>query len=227
MTQSNRTEHDAKVEELRARYARNGYEVLVEPRSESLPFDLGTYVPDLIARKDNGGLIVEVKTANAKTSLERYQSIARVIQRYPGWRFLLVTTDDLNVPTSTQEMVSWEKLEANVATTILLIAEGHLEPATLYLWSIFEAAMRKLAVISAVPVERLPATKLMNQLYTMGHISVADFETAKKFLTMRNGITHGFGVVPDTQLVQSFLRVVSTLIQEWKNEPVDEEGSGE
>lgn len=227
MTQNNRTEHDTKVEELRARYAREGYEVLVEPRGESLPFDLGTYVPDLVAHKDSGGLIVEVKAANAKTSLERYQSVARVVQQHPGWRFLLVTVDDLNVPNSPQEMVSWDKLEVNVATTTSLIAEGHAEPATLYLWSIFEAAMRKLAVISATPIERLPATKLMNQLYTAGYISVDEFATAKKFLAMRNGITHGFGVVPDRQLLQSFLRVVSALIQEWKKEPVDEEASGE
>lgn len=218
MTPSNQTEHDAKVQELRARYERDGYDVLVAPLRQSLPFDLDSYVPDLVARKPDGGLIIEVKTANARTSIERYQSVARTVQQHPGWRFLLVTVDDLNVPESEQEMATWDALAAKTGIVRSLIDSGNAEPAILYLWSIFEASMRRLAFAVAIPVERLPATKLMNQLYTAGYISIDDFATAKKFLTMRNGVTHGFDTPADGQLLESFLDVVSGLIQEWTNE---------
>ncbi|KVE25169.1 hypothetical protein WI93_16780 [Burkholderia vietnamiensis] len=221
MTQSNRTEHDAKIQELKERFERDGYAVLIEPRGLDLPFDLGNYVPDLVARKPDGGLIVEVKTANARTSIERYQSLAHTVQQHAGWRFVLVTVDDLNVPASLQETVSWGELEAKLGTIRLLIDNGNAEPAILYLWSVFEAAMRKLAITVAMPIERLPATKLMNQLYTVGYIAIDDFKTAKKFLTMRNGITHGFGTPPDVPVLESFLRAVTGLIREWKNECAD------
>lgn len=222
MTESNRTEHEAKIQELKARFEREGYKVLIEPRPTALPFDLDNYVPDLVASKSDGGLIVEVKTANTKTSVSRYQSVARIVQQHPGWRFLMVTVDDLNVPEA-QEMASWDQLESKLDTTRSLIADGKTEPAVLYLWSVFEAAMRKLAYAVAMPIERLPATTLMNQLYTAGYISIDDFQTAKKFLAMRNGITHGFGTAPDEQLLASFLTSVSCLIRDWKNEQIDSE----
>lgn len=217
-TQSNRTEHDAKLQELKVRFEREGYEVLLEPTRTDIPFDLDNYVPDLVARKANGGLIVEVKTADSRSSIERYQSVARIVQQHEGWRFLLVTVDDLNVPASLQEMASWDELMVKLGITRSLIESGIAEPAVLYLWSIFEAAMRKVALSEAIPIERLPAVKLMNQLYTTGYMSIDDFATAKKFLTMRNRITHGFGAPSDPLLLESFLRVVSGLIQEWKNE---------
>lgn len=218
MTQSNRTEHDAKLQELKERFEREGYAVLVEPPKLAIPFDLGNYVPDLVARKPDGGLIVEVKTTKARTPIDRYQSIAQIVQGHAGWRFILVTVDDLNAPASLQELVSWDQLVAKLGTIQSLIDSGNTEPAILYLWSIFEAAMRRLAIVVAMPIERLPATKLMNQLYTVGYISVDDFSTAKKFLTLRNGITHGFGTPPDAPLLESFLNVVAGLIQEWMNE---------
>lgn len=115
-------------------------------------------------------------------------------------------------------MASWDALAAKIGTIRSLIDTGNAEPAILYLWSIFEASMRKLAFTVAMPVERLPATKLMNQLYTAGYISIDDFATAKKFLTMRNGVTLGFDTPADGQLLESFLDVVSGLIQEWTNE---------
>ncbi|WP_087688014.1 hypothetical protein [Pandoraea sp. PE-S2R-1] len=222
-TQSNHSAHEAKIQELKERFERDGYAVLIEPRRQDIPFDLGNYVPDLVARKRDGGLIVEVKTVNARTSIERYQSLAHTVQQHDGWRFVLVTVDDLNVPVSLQETVGWGELEAKLGTIRLLIDNGNAEPAILYLWSVFEAAMRKLAITTAMPIERLPATKLMNQLYTAGYIAVDDFQIAKKFLTMRNGITHGFGTPPDVPLAESFLRAVAGLIREWTKEGADYE----
>lgn len=222
MMETNRTEYEAKIQELKAQFERDGYKVLVEPQRAALPFDLDNYVPDIVASKPDGGLIVEVKTTNTRTSIARYQSVAQTVQQHPGWRFLLVTVDDLNVPEA-QEIASWDQLEAKLGTIRSLIADEKAEPAVLYLWSVFEAAMRKLAYGVAMPVERLPATKLMNQLYTAGYISVDDFQTAKKFLTMRNEITHGFSTSPDGQLLESFLISVSGLIRDWKNERIDSE----
>ncbi len=226
MAQSNRFEHDAKIQELKAGYERDGYEVLVAPDRQSLPFDLDNYVPDLLARKPDGGLIIDVKTANARVSIERYQSVARTVQQHRGWRFLLVTVDDLNIPASAQQLPSWSELAAKLDMSRSLMDNGNAEPAILYLWSIWEAAMRKLAGAVALPIERLPATKLMNQFYTLGYISIDDFTTAKQFLIMRDCVTHGFNIALDGPLLESFFDVVSGFIREWKNERFDSEMLG-
>lgn len=218
MIESNSSERDAKIQKLKDEFERDGYEVLLTPGKESLPFDLDDYLPDMIALKANAGLIVEVRTVNTTSSIERFQTIARTVQQHPGWRFLVVTVDDLNVPASSQTMASWAELTTKIGLVRTLMAQGSMEPAILFLWSIYEGAMRKLAIAAAMPIERLPAIKLMNQLYTAGYISVDEFETANRFLEMRNQIAHGLNTVPDGQLLSSFVRIVSDLIQEWKDE---------
>jgi len=223
VTQTNRTDHDAKITELKVRFARDGYVVLVEPQRRDLPFDLGDYLPDLVAQRADGGVIVEVKTGSTRTSVERYQSVARIVQQHRGWRFLFITVDDVNVPLSLQEIADWTELLTKLATIRLLIGNGYTEAATLYLWSIFEAAMRKLAIAAAIPIERLPATKLMNQLYTAGYMSIDAFAITKKFLIMRNGITHGFDIAMDKRLLASFELIVAGLIREWMNEQCNSE----
>jgi len=91
-TPSNRTEHDAKIEQLKKKFESDGYEVIVEPRDSVLPFELASYSPDLVVKKpEGGGFIVEVKTAHAKIPFERFQSIANIVRQNQGWRFLLVT----------------------------------------------------------------------------------------------------------------------------------------
>jgi hypothetical protein len=220
---NNRTEHDAKVRELKDRFEREGYEVvLVEPGRSALPFDLEGYVPDLIARKDGGGLIVEVKSTTTRTSIERFQSIAQNISQHKGWRFVLVTVDDLNIPAVLMDTIGWDDLDKKLAMVRPLLESGHVEPAILYVWSIFESMMRKLAITVAMPVERLPATRLMNQLYTAGYMSVIDFTMAKKFLAMRNGITHGYGIPPDVTLLNKFLEFAGHRLDQWRKARVDD-----
>ncbi|NVM75180.1 hypothetical protein FHW83_000960 [Duganella sp. SG902] len=216
-TPSNRTEYDAQVQQLKKKFESDGYEVIIDPQSPELPFELPDYSPDLVVKKpDGGGFIVEVKTTHTRTSAERYQSIANIVRQNHGWRFLLVTIDDLNIPAFAENIIGWDELEEKLKTTRSLIDSNHAEAAVLYLWSIFEAAMRKLAITEAMPIERLPAVKMLNQLYTVGYISVDEFSTVKTFLNMRNGITHGFGTSPDGPLLESFFRIVSALIAEWK-----------
>jgi hypothetical protein len=42
-------------------------------RIDELPFDLGTYLPDLLVKKsENEGYLIEIKHSAAQTSIERY-----------------------------------------------------------------------------------------------------------------------------------------------------------
>jgi hypothetical protein len=216
ITESNRKEHDVKIHELKLKYERDGYLVHVEPQKSDLPFDLGSYVPDLIASKSSGGLIVEVKTRNAKPSIERYQAIADAVRQHAGWKFLLVTVGDLDAPEASTELLRWNELDAKLAAVRGLVEQRYLEPAVLYLWSIFEAAMRKVAVSDAIPVERMSSSRMMDHLYTAGYISVHDYDAAKKFMEIRNTVAHGFSVILTADLVGSFLHAVSALIEEWR-----------
>jgi REase_AHJR-like len=220
MTVTNETIHRQKIEELRLQYEREGYQVLVEPAAPQLPFALGSYTPDLVARKANGtgGLIVEVRTTAGRGSIERFQAIAQAVREHPGWRFMIVSVEDLSIASKDHQLASWDEISAKLVQARQLLNSGMHDAAVLYFWSIFEGAMRQLAVATATPVERLPASKLMNQLYTIGYISVSELQTAKQFLQLRNQIAHGFRSDGGDDLIEAFSTFLAERVANWRNE---------
>ena len=50
---------------IAAEYRRKGYEVIEQPSTEQLPDFLSGYQPDLIVRKGDEAIIVEVKTRSS------------------------------------------------------------------------------------------------------------------------------------------------------------------
>jgi hypothetical protein len=218
MNSPTKAAHDEKIDSLASSYAKQGFAVLREPSSSELPFDLGDYQPDLIVTKGDSRLIIEVKTTASRISVDRFQSLAQEISRHPGWRFLLVTLDDVDsskIPTTSSELPTWPQLLAKLQQTQALIEEGALEPALLYLWSIFEAALRKRAIIQSIPVERLPASTLLNHMYSQGEISVDDVDLFREFMSKRNRIAHGANEQIDTNLVASVFQVINRLLIDW------------
>ena len=95
MNISSRDSHNSVESSIAEKYRKKGFEVITNTQSKELPFDLGTYRPDLVVRKSkNKGYIIEVKTSSAQISVGRYQEIASNISQHTGWRFLLITGDD-------------------------------------------------------------------------------------------------------------------------------------
>jgi len=95
---TSKTERDYRVLEskIAEKYKTQGFEVVLQPKKEDLPFDLGTYRPDLIAKKTpNECYIIEVKGSTSLTSIDRYREIAEIVAQHAGWSFLLVTGDDI------------------------------------------------------------------------------------------------------------------------------------
>ena len=213
--------HDEAIDSLASTYRKDGFDVLKEPRGASLPFDLGGYQPDLIATKGGAGLIIEVKTRPSPISVDRFQSIAQEVSQHPGWRFLLVTLEDVDsskIPTTRDELPTWEQLSTRLKQVKALISEGAIEPALLYLWSVFEAALRHRAIAQNIPVERLPASTLLQHMYSQGEISVDDIDALQEFMEKRNRIAHGASEPLDKPAIEKMADSVSRLLKEWSTE---------
>jgi hypothetical protein len=224
MSTAAKTFHDEKVRSLAEQYSRAGFQVSVEPDTGLLPFDLGGYRPDLIAVKDKAGVIVEVEPGSARISVERFQALAEEVARHPGWRFLLVTPDDVeseSIPASPEEFPSWRQFSECVDHARRLIEAGEYEPALLYLWGIFEGALRKRAVEASIPVERCPVRRLINHMYSLGELSVDHYDRVLAALEARNRLIHGDIAKPDSQvaharLAEDFARLLAGLLEEWQ-----------
>lgn len=101
MMENTKSLHDEKVESLIKKYRDQGFTVIQNPKADQLPFDLDNYQADILATKNENetgliGLIIEVKTSITSVSVERLQSVAEEVSRHPGWRFLLVTLEDID-----------------------------------------------------------------------------------------------------------------------------------
>lgn len=210
--------HDEKLNALAEQYALEGYSVSREPSETSLPFDLGGYKPDLIATKDNAGLIVEIKTKLARLSMERLRTLAEEVGRHPGWRFLLVTLDDVetqSLPGTPAELPGWDQLQRRINQVGGVLKAGENEPALLYLWSIFEAMLRRRAMEISMPIERFPVLHLINHLYSQGELSLSQYDLAIFVLETRNKVAHGFLVGVEGSLVDRFKSLIDSLLTEW------------
>lgn len=211
--------HENTLDILAATYVQQGYSVLKEPSPDQVPFDLDGYRPDLVAVKGDSHLIVEVKTSAARISVDRLQSLAQEISRHPGWRFLLVTLDDVDlqaIPTSENELPDWLQLEQKLGQAKSLVDQGAVEPALLYLWSIFESALRMRAIARSIPVERLPADMLLKHLYSQGEVSVDDIDFYHEFMRKRNRLAHGAQEKPDHGFLQTLISKLEYLFAEWQ-----------
>ena len=221
MIDNTKSLHDEKVESLIKKYRDEGFTVTKEPQPNEIPFDLDNYQPDILATKNEHesgliGLIIEVKTSISPVSVERLQSVAEKISRHPGWRFLLVTLEDIeaeSLPGTSEELPSWEELINYFSQVSKLIENNNIEPAFLFLWSVFEGALRKRAVDVSISVERLPVIRLLRSMYSLGELS--KFDSIQACLEQRNRLAHGYIQKLDLEVLHTFVILVVKLLIEW------------
>ncbi len=131
---------------------------------------------------------------------------------------MLVTLDDVDsskIPTANDDLPTWHQLKHKLLQARELIAIGAIEPATLYLWSIFEAALRKRAIAQRIPVERLPASMLINHMYSQGEVSVNDVDLFREFMNKRNRLAHGANEAIDPRQLALVFQTVNRNLTEW------------
>ncbi len=213
--------YDDRLDALASAYANDGYVVVIHPEANQLPFDLFGYVPDLIAAKDDGGLLVEVRTSAACTSVDHFRSIAEEIADHPGWRFVMVTVDDAeaaNIPNHDSDLPTWPELIDKLKLVDALMDEGMLEPGILYLCSVFEGALRKRAIDQHIPIERFPPAMLLDHMYSQGEVSVNEIDTFHELMKIGKWLSHGANATVNTAKVRELSDAVRNLVAgEWSD----------
>ena len=218
MSRSSISRHEELQASVAERYQREGYQVEIEPGSKAIPFDVGGYAPDLIARKGDLTLIVEIKTEAEKVSFDHLRSIVDEVKRHEGWRFVLVTSQDvpsLDLPGEDEDQFSWENVAHRVEDADRLSDLGEKEAAYLILWISFERMMRFQARRVALPVDRLAPSILIRQLYSQGELSMAQFDAALACEAVRNRTVHGFQASDLSVAVTRLGTLVRELQEEW------------
>jgi Holliday junction resolvase-like predicted endonuclease len=127
-------------------YRSKGYEVIEQPSPEQLPEFLAGYQPDVLVRRGDEAIIVEVKSRSSLARDSRITEMARLVQTERHWNFELVLVgeeEQLSVPEGVRPLERDDILRGIEAAERLLAAE-FLAAALLQAWSTLEATLRLL-----------------------------------------------------------------------------------
>ncbi len=205
-----------RVYTLAEEYRRKGYTVVEKPMLEQLPEFLFGYQPDLLVRKGNKTMIVEVKTRSSLTGNSQVRELARLLQAKPDWDFELVMVregEKLLIPEDARPFERDDILQG-IAEAERLTILGFNEAAFLLAWSTAEATIRFLTEEEDIVLDRPMALHLFEQAITNGVISRDDYNFLLQAVRYRNALVHGFktaDVAP--ALVQTLLMTTQRLLQ--------------
>ncbi|WP_179007829.1 hypothetical protein [Winogradskyella forsetii] len=184
-----------KIKELAREYEEKGFEVLIEPNRNLLPDFLRNYHPDLVLKKGDLNVVVEVKTSETIKNSEYLKELSAKINSIENWKFELVITNprpNNSFRNKKYEEFTLSELENKIDKLSNSIDKDFLEPHFLYAWSLFEASSRAILKAEQPNIDRKlnPAVNI-KQLYSYGIIGRLDYEWLNKISEIRNHIVHG------------------------------------
>jgi hypothetical protein len=195
-------------------YRRRGYDVSVKPTGEDLPDFLESYQPDLIARSPAESVIVEVKVDTRTSVAERFREVIERINRQPGWRFSLVYVSPSEPDQLTQgDPAPLPELEQRAREADSLLQANQPDAAFLLYWSTLEGALRLLGRRAQLPLESLPPSALIRELYSSGELGRQDFDTLMSLLPVRNRLVHGLVGRSERATVEPLRSLVNTVLE--------------
>jgi uncharacterized protein YutE (UPF0331/DUF86 family) len=215
----NSSAHEAyqhKLQEIAADYRAQGYDVHIEPGPEEVPAFLAGFRPALIARGPRDSVVVEVKVGTTTAASERFRELAELIRQQPGWRFALVVIDPRSdeVAPSAQPLLNRQAIADHLERAKELLRAGLNDAAFLLRWVATEAILRHIATREGLPLERLPSSTLLKELFSLGILSRDDLQMTQRALSMRNALVHGFETMGLDQTTEELARLAQQLLAE-------------
>ncbi len=208
------------LEKQRARdiaeeYRSQGYEVIEEPSPGQLPDFLFGYRPDLLIRKGNEAIIVEVKSRTSLARNPQVQDLARILQPKPHWNFELVIVEEGDQFHTLEgaRPLGRDDIQQGVEKAEKLLELGFSEAALLLTWSILEATLRFLSAEEGISLNRLDSFYILKQAAMNGIISRNDYNFLMNVMKHRNALAHGFKENdPNPTLTQDLIDTTKRLI---------------
>lgn len=202
------------------KYRNQGYEVAFHPNPEDLPSFLKNYRLDMIVRRGDEAVVVEVKSRSSLNSLSNQylSSLAEVIEQHHGWRLELVISnseDAATYPSKAEGSLQKNEIKSRLPM-VKQIAVQNVDAAILYSWSLLEATLRLIAEKEGLSLQRFDSLYLVKYLTAEGVISRSDYQLLMNARSLRNVIAHGFKnsrhITPDT--VGEFIGITVKLLED-------------
>ena len=207
-----------RLERIAEDYRSKGFDVLVEPTGSDLPPFLGNHHPDLIARRGDERLVIEVNPSPSHSAPEQVLELAETIKREPGWRLVLIAGSPAEelMPGERLSLLSDTEAEQRLRQASLLFASGQREAALLLAWASIEGQLRTQAKREEIPLPRPDTLTLLRQLVSLGLVDRDQYRLLSTAYRARSAVAHGFKPNGD---LDSMVRSLLDLSLKLRSEP--------
>ena len=204
------------IQQIAKDYRSRGYRVLVEPTVADIPSFLEDSRPEMIAYGPEDSVVVVVKVGTRTAASERFKELADTIRQQDGWRFSLVVVDpgSDDIAPSAQQLLTRDQIAERLKKGEELLQQGDKEVAFVLLWMSTEALLRQIASREGLPLERLPSSALLKELFSLGILSRDDLDTALRAFAIRNSLVHGFDAPELGEIFRELTPLATRLLAE-------------
>jgi hypothetical protein len=190
---------DHSLHQVAKKYRAAGYDVTVNPGRGEVPSFAKDFRPDIIAKKGDQRVIIQVKRDLSEMSEDKsLPRLAKITDGQPGWRLDLVILEQ----ESPIEQIASHAAERSAEGIEELLqhaersAQGNdILSAFIVAWAGLEAAMRYRTRLAGLATAKpLGAIVLNRTLFSSGFLSSQELRRLDMAYNSRNGIVHGFTV---------------------------------
>ncbi len=192
------------VQDTAERLRAQGWQVTIEPSETELPAPLHGFRPDLLARREQEHLVVQVASRQRPASM-RSVALAEQVNRLPGWRLDMVYVPELPLIEDQEQLL-------NRAARARDLVTRDPEAALLLGWSALEGTLHRLAGSRGSDVDSAGA--VLARLTSVGAIDEGEHEFLRAALQTRNALVHGQkGPAPDVGQLDRLIELIQTMAE--------------
>lgn len=198
-------------------YVKKGFEVILYPQEDQLPNFLKGYQLDILAKKGEENIVIEIKSRESINNSEYLIELANKIENRNNWKLELVLTNPRKHNLE-YEIPSISIIESKLDNISQLKSSNQMEAAFLIGWATFEAATRNILQLEQPQSEmNLSPNGLIKQLYSYGIIGKMNYNQLLKISRKRNEIVHGF-FNTDNFEIDDYINRLTSLTRDFINE---------
>ena len=220
MSRSKGKRENRKLRELIRKYKDQGYEIYADHLKFERPRSIAGVVPDLIVKKGDQEIIIEIASDENLPYLEdKLKHLSEYAASHEGTRFDLVITNPRPKISYRERSISYEYVLGELQRNLLrearqLYDQGRFESSFLILCRVLESLIKELALKKKIiaPHKRVLISQLNNMLFEKRVLSRDDFIFVKEILDYRNKIVHRLLRI-EKERVREYIDFVSTLLK--------------
>jgi len=179
------------LKKIARQYSTEGYEVVVSPSPSQLPESLRDFSIDLLAKRGDETVVVQVKKPTSRKPERQLQILAEAVNKIPNYSFDFIAVAQPAKPGRTEWLLG-EELRKRMNEAIQLSHMGFPEASTLLLWSATEGALRLLSAHQHVATRAESPSLIIKNLYSQGILNKDEYIILERAVRFRNAAVHGY-----------------------------------